>query len=109
MHWFIDPIKNKYADFNSRATRQEFWMFNLISILICIPIILVETLFDTLIIGWIFTISITVPVFALGARRLHDTGKSGWWQLIGLIPIVGWVIFIVLMSLPSSQTENQYG
>jgi Protein of unknown function (DUF805) len=56
----------------------------------------------------ILQLALLVPTLAVGARRLHDTGRSGWWQLSGLIPIVGWIILIVLF-VQDSQPANQYG
>lgn len=55
------------------------------------------------------TIAILVPSIALAARRLHDTNKSGWWQLIGLIPFLGWIVVIVFLAQKSDAGSNQYG
>jgi len=114
MHWFIDPIKNQYADFSGRATRQQFWMFALVYMLIYIALGFVdaalgfgmESLGPLSTLFWLVTL---VPALAIGARRLHDTNKTGWMQLIGLIPVIGWIIVIVLMALKGDANENQYG
>ncbi|MCU0678434.1 MAG: DUF805 domain-containing protein [Candidatus Pacebacteria bacterium] len=105
MHWFLDPITKHYADFEGRVGRQEFWMFVLFSILIQIA-------FDIVgldIISMLVSLGLLVPSLALGARRLHDIGKSGWWQLLGLIPIIGWIIIIVWLATKTAPVANQYG
>ncbi len=105
MHWFLDPIQKHYADFEGRVGRQEFWMFVLFSILIQIA-------FDIVgldIISMLVSLGLLVPSLALGARRLHDIGKSGWWQLLGLIPIIGWIIIIVWLATKTEPVANQYG
>lgn len=105
MHWFLDPLTKHYADFEGRVGRQEFWMFVLFSILIQIA-------FDIVgldIISMLVSLGLLVPSLALGARRLHDIGKSGWWQLLGFIPIVGWIILIVWWATKTDPVANQYG
>ena len=110
MHWFLDPITKHYADFNGRAGRQEYWMFILIWILISIAFgVVVEFVSVVSVLHIIVSLGILIPSIALAARRLHDSGKSGWWQLVALIPFVGIIILIVLMVLPSDEGENQYG
>lgn len=105
MHWFIDPIKNHYADFNGRVGRQEFWMFILFSFLLNIALEIVGI--DVL--GMVVSLALFVPNIALASRRLHDTGRSGWWQLLWLIPIVGWIILIVWLATKTEQIDNMYG
>lgn len=110
MHWFLNPIKNQYADFEGRATRQEFWMYILIYFLLYIAagivgmVIGVETGLALL-----FSLVLLVPSLAITARRLHDTGLSGWWQLIGVIPFIGLIVMIVLTVRDSESGANQYG
>ena len=61
------------------------------------------------ILGLVVSLALFVPSIALGARRLHDTGKSGWWQLLCLIPIVGWIVIIVFWAQETTSSDNQYG
>jgi uncharacterized membrane protein YhaH (DUF805 family) len=111
MHWYLDVIKN-YAGFSGRATRTEFWMFVLINFIIGVIIDLLDHLLglDNLpIISWLYSLAILVPTLAVGARRLHDIGRTGWWQLIGLIPILGWIVLLVYNCTDSQDRENAYG
>ncbi|GHT90439.1 aminopeptidase [Betaproteobacteria bacterium] len=119
--WFLSILKTKYADFEGRAGREEFWMYTLFVILVFIPLSIVAAiafaisnilgilLFGVLVLA---AIGLFVPSLAISVRRLHDTGRSGWWYLICVIPIVNWVGSIVLLvfyCLDSQPDENQYG
>ncbi len=115
MNWYLEVLK-KYAVFDGRAQRAEYWYFALFSIIISIVLVIVdgatgsfneETGFGLL--SGIYTLAILIPTIAVGVRRLHDTNRSGWWILIGLIPIIGFIILIVLFVIDSDQGENQYG
>jgi uncharacterized membrane protein YhaH (DUF805 family) len=96
---FTDAIKicfAKYADFNGRALRPEFWWFFLFTLLACIVAgVISETL------SLLFSLAVLIPSFAVGARRLHDTGRSGWWQLLYLVPLVGLIIVLIFMAQES--------
>ncbi len=110
--WFLNPITNHYADFEGRVGRQEYWMFVLYWVLISIGLALLGMIIGERTAELIHTVlwlAILIPSVALGARRLHDTNKSGWWQLIGLIPFLGWVIIIILLAQPSDSGDNQFG
>ena len=86
----------------TRATRPEYWWFALF-----IVIGSLVTMGISEFLGVIFTVATLVPSLAAGARRLHDTNRTGWWQLIGLIPMVGWIVLIVLLAQPGqSATSN---
>ncbi len=103
MDYFIDPLK-KYADFTGRASRKEFWMF----MLFCMIIYVILTLLGwnmVLLIAWL---ALWLPGLSIGARRLHDTGRSGWWQLLYLIPIIGSIVMVVFFVL-DSHDDNEYG
>lgn len=102
--WFLEPLQNHYFDFEGRVTRQTFWMFTLWSIIISIVLGLVS---DT--ISGLFSLAILLPSIGLGARRLHDIGMSGWWQLIGIIPLIGWIAIIVLLAKQGVAGPNEYG
>ena len=109
MHWFLDPIQNHYADFTGRATRQQFWMFILVYIGIYVAVSILENIVGTTLLTMLFSLAVLVPSIAITARRLHDIGKSGWWQLIGFIPLVGLIIMIIWMAQKSDIGANAYG
>lgn len=111
MHWFLDPIQKKYADFEGRATRQEYWMFVLLYIIVGIALGLVAEILgiDSDLISGLMSIALLLPSLAIAARRLHDTGRSGWWQLLMVVPVVGWIILIVFLATPSDEGENRFG
>ena len=102
----IEAIKlyfTHYADFNGRSRRSEYWWATLaISI---IGAVVGGILGD---LSWIWTLAIMIPSLAICVRRLHDIGKSGWWYLIGLIPLVGGIILIVWFCKDSTE-DNQWG
>jgi uncharacterized membrane protein YhaH (DUF805 family) len=116
MNWYLDAVKNKYAVFDGRAHRQEFWHFMLFYFLIYFALSLfdhvigaVEDQTGTGLFSGIYALAMLVPSLAVGARRLHDTGRSGWWQLLSLIPILGILILIFFFVQDSQSGDNQYG
>ena len=108
MNWFMAVLK-KYAVFSGRARRKEFWMFILFYIIIAIVLGVVDSIIGMPVLGTLFALGLLIPSLAVGARRLHDTGKSGWWQLIGLIPFIGILILIIFWVMDSNPGDNQYG
>jgi len=88
----ISTCFKKYADFNGCARRSEFWWFILFLVVVGI------VLQFSFMLSTIFSIGTLVPSLAAGARRLHDTNRSGWWQLLWLIPVVGWIVLIVFLA-----------
>ena len=107
MEYFIDALK-KYADFTGRARRKEYWMFVLFYIIFSAIAAVIDAILGTIALSLIYTLALLVPYIAIGARRLHDTDRSGWWQLIGLIPLLGSIALIVLLAL-DSHDANEYG
>jgi uncharacterized membrane protein YhaH (DUF805 family) len=103
MNWYIDVLK-KYAVFDGRASRQEFWMFVLINFIISVVLNVVSTT-----LGAIYALAVLLPNIGVGVRRLHDTGRSGWWLLVGLIPIIGWIVLIVFFVQESQPGDNPFG
>jgi uncharacterized membrane protein YhaH (DUF805 family) len=92
----------KYADFDGRASRPEFWWFILFVALITAALQAVSKPVSV-----VFQIGMLLPCLSAGARRLHDTDKSGWWQLLNLVPVAGWIVVIVLMCQPPKE-PNRY-
>ena len=102
MKWYLAVLK-KYAEFNGRAGREEFWMFVLINFLVSLILSIIRPL------GLIYGLAVLVPSLAVGARRLHDTGRSGWFQLLVLIPLIGPIVLIVFAAQDGQPGDNQYG
>lgn len=108
MNWYLDVLKN-YAVFNGRARRKEYWMFMLFNILISFAIGFIEGFLGSPgVIGLIYALAVLVPSIAVTIRRLHDTGRSGWWVLLGLVPVLG-IILLIFMVLDSQPNDNEYG
>lgn len=103
---FQDSIKlcfQKYADFSGRAKRPEYWWFALFCFLGALILELAGTY-----VSWAFSLVTLLPSLAVGARRLHDIGKSGWWQLLWLIPVLGWIVVIYFLVQEGEATSNAY-
>jgi uncharacterized membrane protein YhaH (DUF805 family) len=109
----LNILTNKYADFEGRSRRREFWYFYL-AVLIVTAVL---SIFSGIrFIGWVFVVAsslvglaVMIPSIACGIRRLHDIGKSGWYMLVALIPIVGGIWLIVLFATDSTPGPNEYG
>ena len=111
MNWFIKVLK-QYADFNGRARRKEYWMFTLFSSLISYAIqgIYYTTEMEPFnYLNMAFSIAILIPSLAVSVRRLHDVNKSGWFLLLYLLPIVGWIWLLILLCKNGEEGPNQYG
>jgi uncharacterized membrane protein YhaH (DUF805 family) len=115
MQWYAKVLR-QYADFNGRARRTEYWMFTLVSVIVGLVLGLVDEVvfigpgLSTT--GWlhtIYSVAVIIPTLAVGARRLHDTGRSGWWLLIGVIPLVGAIVLIVFFALEGQRSSNAHG
>jgi len=115
MNWFIAVLK-KYATFSGRAQRAEYWFFVLFYILIFIGLTIIDSVTGTLnplygfgLLGGLFALSMLIPSIAVGVRRLHDTGRSGWWMLLALVPLIGGIILLVFFCLDSQPGDNAHG
>lgn len=104
---FQESIKvcfSKYADFSGRASRSEYWWFVLFIILVSAATSVVS---DTLCI--LFSLATLLPSLAAASRRLHDTQRSAWWQLVCLVPVIGWIILIVFLAQEGKAESNPQG
>jgi uncharacterized membrane protein YhaH (DUF805 family) len=108
VNWYLAVLK-KYATFSGRARRQEFWMFALISFVIAVILSALDMALGIGLLSGLYALGVLVPSIAVGARRLHDTGRTGWWQLIGLIPLIGILVLIIFYVMDSNPGDNQYG
>lgn len=109
MEWYLAVLKN-YAGFSGRARRKEYWMFLLFNMIIALVLGFIEGLFGSPgILGSIYSLAVLVPSIAVSMRRLHDTGRSGWWMLIGFVPLIGAAVLLIFFVQDSMQGSNQYG
>lgn len=117
MNWYLKVVRDNYANFEGRARRQEYWMFTLINVLIFFVLAFVSGLLadsgdasviPIIIIG-VYFLAILVPSIAVTVRRLHDTGKSGWYYLLSFIPYIGGIIMLVFTVQNGDVGLNQYG
>ena len=103
---FGESIKvcfSKYADFNGRATRSEFWWWVLFVFLASSAASMVSPMLSGL-----FSLGVLLPNIAAGTRRLHDTDRSGWLQLVALIPVIGWLL-LIYWCVQESKEPNRFG
>lgn len=111
MHWYFEVLQ-KYTLFTGRARRSEFWYFVLISALIAFVLGILDAVIRRFTgfgpLGTIYGLAILVPGIAVSIRRLHDTDRSGWWLLLGLVPLVGLVLIVFLIE-DSKTSTNRYG
>jgi uncharacterized membrane protein YhaH (DUF805 family) len=84
-------------------------MFALVNLIIAIVVFLIGRAIGFPVLYTLYSLAVLVPGIAVGVRRLHDTGRSGWWWLIALIPVIGTIWIIVLFAIPGDQAANQYG
>jgi uncharacterized membrane protein YhaH (DUF805 family) len=96
-------LRDKYVDFKGRAGKAEFWWFFLAQVIV---LVVTGAISDILYI--IAALALFLPGLGVGARRLHDTGRSGWWLLLGLIPLIGLIVLIVFW-VQNSAPANEWG
>lgn len=112
MDLVIQCVTNKYATFSGRAPRKEYWLFVLayfVGMLICTAADASLGFREVGPFRGIFSIAMILPILAVAARRMHDTDRVGWWILIGFVPIIGWIWFLVLAVLPGTPGANRFG
>ena len=105
---FADSIKTcftKYVDFKGRASRPEYWWFFLSYIVLYLLFFAIRVPTIALLIA----LAYFLPLLSAAVRRLHDTGRSGWWYLIALVPFVGVIILIVFLASEGNAGPNAYG
>ena len=114
MNWYVETLK-KFAVFGGRAQRMEYWVFVLVNLLITVALGFVEGLarntseLQTSVLASLFTLAVLLPSLGVTVRRLHDTGRSGWWILIGIVPLIGSIVLFIFMVTDSQPGENSYG
>ncbi|MGD0375710.1 MAG: DUF805 domain-containing protein [Streptosporangiaceae bacterium] len=133
MTWYLAVMKN-YAGFRGRARRREYWMFVLVNAIIGIALAAIGKLthmpqtgtfgigmsrnglgvfgigvFSSPILFQAYALATFLPFLAVEIRRLHDTGRTGWWWLFGLIPILGWIVLVIFCATGGAAGDNRYG
>ena len=110
MEWYLKVIRDNYANFNGRASRQEYWMFTLFNIIFVVVAMVVDGVLGLgFIIYMLYMLAVLIPGIAVFVRRMHDIGKSGWWFFISLIPLIGGIWLLVLLATDGSSEDNNYG
>ena len=120
MEWYLGVLK-KYAVFDGRARRKEYWMFLLFHMIVVIGLLIINaiiissvsesTLAQVAVVlpMTVYMLGVLCPALGVTIRRLHDTGKSGWWIFISLVPVIGGLWFLYLMVIDGTPGDNQYG
>ncbi|MEH0194624.1 DUF805 domain-containing protein [Caulobacter sp. CCNWLY153] len=120
MSLMFEPLR-KYAQFSGRARRSEYWLFALFTFAVSIAITILRLIvsgpqslesgnFDALgLVSLAFSLAMFIPSLAVSFRRLHDTDRSAWWILIGLIPLIGAIVLLVFYILPGTTGPNKFG
>jgi len=112
--WYLAALK-KYAVFSGRAQRKEYWFFVLFNLLIAFALGLVEGFLNIApeseesLLGTLYILAVAIPWIAVTVRRLHDTGRSGWWLLISFVPLIGTIILLVFTIEDGEVGQNAYG
>lgn len=109
----VNSVLTNYAKFDGRARRPEYWYFVLFNVLVSIAARIVDYILEMILgfgfVGFVLGLALLVPGIAVGARRLHDTDRSGWWLLLGFIPVIGWIILIIWLATEGTKGENRFG
>lgn len=114
MQDFVNAVKKSF-DVKGRSRRREFWMFMLIAFVLAAGLIIIETLMGLQtaqgigILSAIYAFAIAAPAVSVTVRRLHDSGRSGWWSLLYLAPVVGWAALVSITLFNSDLGANAYG
>jgi uncharacterized membrane protein YhaH (DUF805 family) len=120
MNWYLTALK-KYAVFEGRARRREYWFFQLFNTSFFIALLVVDSMTGMMrphvgmahggfgLLSGLYGLATFLPGLGVMVRRLHDTGRSGWWVLIAIVPFIGGIILLIFLLLDSQPGANQYG
>lgn len=110
--WYLTVLRDNYANFSGRARRSEYWYFTLCQIIIFMLLVLLAVVIEEdygFVPFFLYALATFIPYFAVLVRRLHDSGKSGWYYFVRLIPVVGPIWLLVLLCTQGDYGQNQYG
>jgi len=105
----VSTCFSKYATFAGRATRPEYWYWVLFAVVASIVLAIIDLALPYNVLTLAFDVATLLPGLAVLIRRLHDTDHSGWWWLIGLIPVIGWILLLVWVCTRSMDGPNRFG
>ena len=109
----VSTCFSKYATFQGRAKRSEFWWFELFIVIVYVVLMVLGSVIGDpsipMILLGIFGLAVILPAISVTVRRLHDQDKSGWWYWIALVPAIGGIWLLVLMCLPGTPGPNRFG
>ncbi|MBD1913836.1 MULTISPECIES: DUF805 domain-containing protein [unclassified Leptolyngbya] len=114
MEWYLTALQ-KYAVISGRARRREYWYFVLFNFLISLGLGIIDGVLGLTIegglgvLGGLYSLAVFIPGTAVTVRRLHDTGRSGWWLLLVLVPLIGPLVVLFFLVGDSQPGTNQYG
>ena len=115
MNWYLGALK-KYATFEGRARRKEYWFFVLFNVLAIIVLEILDVVLGTFsketgfgLLSGLYAIAVLLPSLAVTVRRLHDTDRSGWWILINFIPLIGAIVLLIFTLLDGTPGSNRFG
>jgi uncharacterized membrane protein YhaH (DUF805 family) len=110
---FSEAVKDgfdHYTKFDGRAARPAYWWWFLFGVLVAIGANIVDAIIGTWgVVNGLAALALFLPGLSVSIRRLHDTDHSGWWVLIGLIPIIGFIVLLIFYLRDSDPGENKYG
>ena len=106
---FLHVVKDNYFNFEGRASRYEYWWFVVINLMITVICNFLDYAFGIAICSALVSLALLCPGLGLCVRRLHDINRSGWWVLITIVPLVGWIILIVWLATKGDAAANEYG
>ncbi len=105
----LESSLNQYAGFSGRASRSEYWWFFVFNLVVTVVVSVISAAISFPVLGLVATVALILPGLAVAVRRLHDTSRSAWWLLVGVIPLIGAIILIVFFCLDGTPNENQFG
>jgi len=108
MEYFLTAIKDNYLNFSGRSRRKEYWMFYLFYTIFSIAAIVIDAIIQIPLVTIMYSLGLLIPTLAIIFRRLHDTGRSAWWLLISLIPLIGAIVLFVFTLMDSTE-DNRWG
>jgi uncharacterized membrane protein YhaH (DUF805 family) len=115
MDWYLGVLRN-YTGFSGRARRKEYWFFTLFNVLVVIALSMLDAMIGTFdaetgygALSTVYMLAVLIPSLAVSFRRLHDTNRSAWWLLLGLVPLIGTLVLLVFMILEGTEGSNDYG